>query len=68
MSPGDRGSAVFEVQRRMKQKCYYPCYLDGVYGEGMKRYVLKFRDDNKLKNTHDIDRAFYKKLNIELID
>jgi hypothetical protein len=66
--PGDRGSAVFEVQRIMKNKGYYPGYVDGVYGEGMKKFVLKFRKANKLKNTHDIDKEFYDKLGIELID
>lgn len=68
IKPGDRGSAVLEVQRRMKDKGYYPGYIDGIYGEGMKRYVLKFRIDNKLKFNHYIDGEFYKQLGIELID
>jgi len=28
LKPGDRGSAVLEVQRRMKDKGYYPAYID----------------------------------------
>lgn len=68
LKPGDRGSAVYEVQRKMKEKGYYPGYIDGIYGEGMKEYVIKFRQDNKLGISHNVDYAFYKKLGITLID
>jgi hypothetical protein len=34
----------------------------------MKKYVLKFKADNKLNDTPNIDFAFYKKLGIELVD
>jgi len=64
LKPGDRGSAIYEVQRQMKQKGYYPGSLDGIYGEGMKKYVIKFRVDNKLKLSHDIDREFYERLGV----
>lgn len=68
LSPGDRGSAVLEVQRRLKDKGYYTGSLDGIYGDGMKRYVIKFREDNNLPVNHDIDYGFYKKLGIILMD
>ncbi|WP_099716676.1 MULTISPECIES: L,D-transpeptidase family protein [unclassified Clostridium] len=68
LKPGDRGSDVLEVQRRMKDKGYYPGELDGIYGEGMKQYVMKFRKDNNLTINHNIDRDFYKKLGMILID
>lgn len=68
LKPGDRGSAVYEVQRKMKEKGYYPGYIDGIYGEGMKEYVIKFRKDNKLTIGHNVDYVFYKKLGITLID
>jgi len=48
LKPGDRGSAVLEVQRKMKDKGYYPGDLDGIYGDGIKRYAIKFREDNNL--------------------
>lgn len=60
LKPGDRGSAVYEVQRRMKDRGYYPGYVDGIYGEGMKKYVIKFRKDNNLTISHNIDNAFIK--------
>lgn len=68
LKPGDRGTDVLEVQRKMKEKGYYPGDLDGIYGEGMKQYVMKFRKDNGLKDTHDIDTEFYEKLGIILVD
>lgn len=68
LKPGDRGSTVLEVQRRLKDRGYYLGDLDGIYGEGMKQYVIKFRKDNNLAISHDIDYEFYKKLGISLED
>ena len=68
LKEGDRGADVFEVQRKMKEKGYYPGKLDGIYGEGMKQYVLKFKEDNELKINNNIDYEFYKKLGIILMD
>lgn len=52
----------------MQEKGYYPGKLDGIYGDGMKKYVMKFRKDNDLTINHNIDREFYEKLAIRLID
>ncbi len=68
LKPGDRGSDVYEVQKRMKVKGYYPLWIDGIYGEGMKKYVIKFRKDNNLNMTHDVDYELYKALGIELME
>lgn len=68
LKPGDRGSDVLEVQRKMKEKGYYPGDLDGIYGDGMKQYVMKFRKDNNLIISHNIDYEFYEKLGIRLVD
>jgi hypothetical protein len=68
LKPGDRGSDVLGVQRKMKEIGYYPGDLDGIYGEGMKVYVMKFRKDNDLTISHYIDKDFYKKLGIILTD
>lgn len=64
LTPGDRGADVFEVQRRMKNIGYYPGTLDGIYGDSMKHYVVKFRKEKNLSITHTLDREFYKKLDI----
>ncbi len=68
LEPGNRGAGVLEVQRKMQEKGYYPGKLDGVYGEGMKQYVMKFKKDNDLKIDHNIDKEFYKELGIILVD
>lgn len=53
INPGDRGADVFEVQRRLKQLGYYNTYVDGIYGEEMKRAVHNFQKSKGLtvKNT-----------------
>lgn len=68
LKPGDRGASVLEIQRKMKEKGYYPGKLDGIYGEGMKQYVMKYKKDNELKINHDINDELYKKLGIILVD
>ncbi len=62
--PGDRGADVYDTQRRLKDLGYYTGSLDGIYGEGMKASILKFRKDNKLKESHDIDRTLLQALDI----
>lgn len=68
LEPGYRGADVYEIQKRMKVLGYYPLYVDGIYGDGMKRYVIKFRKDKGLTMTHNINYEFYKALGIELIE
>jgi len=65
LSPGDRGADVYEVQRKMKNSGYYPWNLDGVYGDNMKSQVIKFRKDNKLSITHNINIEFYNKIGMK---
>lgn len=62
--PGDRGADVLEVQRRLKNINYYKGALDGIYGEEMKKDVIKFRRDKKLPVSHEVDSLFYHALNI----
>jgi len=66
--PGDRGSDVQEVQRRLKIKGYYFGSLDGIYGDGMKAALIRFQRDNKMPITHKIGYSTYKKLDIILMD
>lgn len=62
LEPGDTGSDVFEVQRRLKERGYYLGALDGRYGEAMKEKVIKFRKDNHLSISHTVDSDFYQSL------
>jgi len=68
LRPGDRGADVQEVQKRLKQKGYYSGAIDGIYGEEMKRGVLKFLKDNKIPVTDKIGYDIYEKLDIILMD
>ncbi|NLY85782.1 MAG: L,D-transpeptidase family protein [Tissierellia bacterium] len=68
IKPGDRGSDVLEVQKRLKQKGYYEGSLDGIYGEGMKSALIKFIKDNNLPLTDKISGEIYSKLDIILME
>ena len=63
--PGNTGADVYEVQKRLKYMGYYEYGLDGIYGENMRRSILKFKKDNKLEITNDINSSCYKLLKIE---
>jgi hypothetical protein len=64
LSPGDRNSHVVEVQKRLKVLGYYNGAIDGIYGEGMKAALLKFKMDKGLAHNHYVDWATYKALGI----
>lgn len=68
LTPGDRGADVYYIQKVMKSKGYFPFSPDGVYGENMKKYVIKYRKDYKLWMTHNVDRGFCNSLGIELFE
>lgn len=65
LTPGDRGSDVYEVQLRLKYLDYYTGSLDGIYGDELKKSLVKFKKDNKLSITHNIDKEFYNTINIK---
>lgn len=62
--PGDRNSAIMQVQIRLKRLGYYKGPVDGIYEEDLKNALLKFKKDKRLPYTHLIDEATYKALNI----
>ncbi|URZ00048.1 hypothetical protein CLROS_026450 [Clostridium felsineum] len=66
--PGMRGSDVYEIQKILKEKGYYNGNPDGIYGEGMKYFIHKFQKDNNLYVSDIIDKKFYKKLGVELVE
>ena len=68
LRPGDRGSDVMEVQKRLKIKGYYLGNIDGIYGEGMKQSLIKYLKDNEMPLTDTIGYEIYEKLNIVLMD
>lgn len=68
LKPGDRGSDVMEVQKRLKIKGYYLGNLDGIYGEDMKKSLLQYLKDNNMIITDKINYEIYDKLEIILIE
>jgi hypothetical protein len=68
LSPGDRGAAVLEVQKRLANLGYYRGALDGRFGEQTKAALLDFKADRGLPNTHDVDWATYRALGIVLFE
>lgn len=66
LKPGDFGSDVYEVQRLMKSHGYFPGALNGTYKQDMVPYVIKFRKNNNLEVSSDIDSKFYKALGAKL--
>lgn len=62
--PGDRKSHVLEVQKRLQLLGYYAGPLDGIYGEGMKAALLRFKRDRQLPADHTVDWATYHALGI----
>lgn len=68
LSPGDRGAAVLEVQKRLANLGYYRGALDGRFGEQTKAALLDFKADRGLANTHYVDWAAYRALGILLFE
>ena len=55
----DRTSQVLEMQKRLSRLGYMRS-LDGIYGEGMKAALIKFKKDNQLPLNHYVDWETYK--------
>lgn len=63
-----QGARCHGSTKKNERKGYYHGNLDGIYGDGMKKYVVKFKEDNNLKKCHDINKKFYEKIGITLVD
>jgi hypothetical protein len=57
--PGDRGSDVLAVERRLAELGYYTYGESGVYGDGLKEAVQRFQKDNNLPVDNEITRDDY---------
>ena len=68
LKPGDRGSDVFEVQKRLSKLGFYSSTIDGIYGEGMKKGLIDFIKDRNIPLTDKIDHSIYEELGIILMD
>jgi hypothetical protein len=61
---GDRGSDVYEVEKRLKDQGYYKGSVEGIYNEALKIAIHTFQKDKELKITDSIGKEFYEKLGI----
>jgi len=61
---GDKGAAVMEVQRSLKQ-LGYDIDIDGIWGNGMEKTVIQYRKDTGLPFDNAVDDAVYKSLGIK---
>ena len=68
LRPGDRGSDVLEVQKRLLKKGFYKESLDGIYGENMKKGLIEFLKYNNIEPTDRINEKIYNQLDIFLMD
>ncbi|QUH25494.1 L,D-transpeptidase family protein [Serpentinicella alkaliphila] len=69
IKPGDFGSDVMEVQKRMRALGYYDTdYLDGKYGPLMEMSLYAFQKDNGLPKSVFIDLKTYEALGIIFMD
>lgn len=68
LKPGDTGSDVVEVQKRLNQSGFYLSEIDGIYGDGMKKSLIEFLIYKNLPLTDKIDKDLYKELGIILMD
>ncbi len=59
---GDKGEAVKELQRRLKELGYYNSTIDGEYGSGTVSAVKAFQKKNSLSQTGTADSATLKKV------
>lgn len=68
LHPGDRGSHVEEVQKRLNLNGYDAGAADGVYGSAMSRAVLRARAAYQLSAADVVDAALLQKLGIVLFE
>lgn len=61
---GDRGSDVYEIQRTLKRLGYYSAEVDGIFGPGMERAVIKFRKAYGLPMDNQVNEVMYQALGL----
>ena len=59
---GSTGGEVKEVQRRLKNWGYYTGAVDGIFGAGTKKAVIRFQQKNGLTADGIVGKATYKAL------
>ena len=68
VKPGDKGVAVYEVENRLRALGYYVGTVDGIYDKKLKEAVHKFQKSCKLNNSDKLEKIFYTKLGVVMIE
>jgi len=63
LKKGDKGTAVKQLQQRLKELGYYTAAIDSDYGTQTVNAVKAFQKKNGLSQTGNVDEATLKKLN-----
>ena len=63
LKKGDKGTAVKQLQQRLKELGYYKSAIDGDFGSATVTAVKAFQKKNGLSQTGSVDSATLKKLN-----
>lgn len=61
---GARGGDVMEVQTRLQRLGFYDGPIDGIWGGGMERAVVKFRESIGLRKDNCVDSEVYRMLGL----
>lgn len=65
IKPNYKGTDVYHVQRILNALGYYDHPADGIYGYSLELAVKKYRADNNLPITSDIDEEFFESIGCE---
>ncbi len=65
MRRDERGGDVMEIQLRLQRLGYYTGPIDGIWGGGMERAVLQFRENKGLAKDNAVDYAVYQALGLQ---
>lgn len=68
IKPGDRGSDVLEIQKRLLKLGFYSGSLDGIYGETMKKGLINFLKENNVELTDKFTPEILEQLGIILME
>lgn len=68
IKPGDIGSDVLEVQKRLNKLGYYSGPLNGRYGPSLEASVYKFEKDRKLNKSKILNLKVYNAMGIILFE
>ncbi|WP_125152813.1 L,D-transpeptidase family protein [Clostridium rectalis] len=68
IKPGMIGSDIYKLQQILKEKGYFKGEPNGIYNQWMIPSINKFQKEHNLPINNTIDKNFFKKLGVELID